>query len=84
MLCALDGSKRSESIVNHATRFARLLDMPLRLMAVAVPHGMPMAPFGTEMLADPAALDTEERILSTYLASLLPQCPAGTTTFGIV
>ena len=50
------------------------------LMAVSVPRPMPMSPFGTELLADPAALDAEAGVLADYLASLLPQCPAGTTT----
>ena len=80
LLCALDGSPRGETIVSHATRFARLLQMPLGLMAVAVPHPMPMSPFGTELLADPAAVDAEVGVLAGYLASLLPQCPEGTTT----
>lgn len=80
LLCALDGSADSETIVSHATRFARLLHMPLGLMTVAVPHPMPMSPFGTELLADPAALDAETSVLQDYLASLLPQCPEGTTT----
>lgn len=80
LLCALDGSAGSETIVSHATRFARLLHMPLGLMAVAVPQPMPMSPFGTELLADPAALDAEAGVLTDYLVSLLPQCPEGTTT----
>lgn len=80
LLCAVDGSPRSETIVSHAARFARLLNMPMGLMAVSVPRPMPMSPFGTELLADPAALDAEAGVLADYLASLLPQCPAGTTT----
>ena len=80
LLCALDGSPRSETIVNHATRFARVMQMPLGLIAVAVPHTMPMSPFGTELLADPTAIDADVGVLTQYLASLLPQCPEGTTT----
>ncbi len=79
LLCALDASPFAEGIVPHATTFAAVLQMRLALVSVAIPQAMPMAPFGTEMLADVNALDNEEARLASYLTDMLPRCPVGTT-----
>ena len=80
LLCALDGSAFSERILPHAVQLASALQSPLRLMAVAIPHAVPMSPFGTDLLADRVALDDEEMRLHNYMGSVVSQCPAGTTT----
>jgi len=79
LLCALDASPFAEGIVAHATTFAAVLQMRLALMSVAIPQTLPMSPFGTELLADVNALDSEELRLADYLTGMLPRCPVGTT-----
>ncbi len=79
LLCTVDGSAFGERIVSHAARLARVLELPMRLMAVARPHTVAMAPFGVEMLASPDALSQEEARLRAHLTGLLPQCPPDTT-----
>ena len=80
LLCPLDGSPFSEAMIPHARTFAEAFDMQMALFAVTVPHAMPMAPMGTELLADPAALEAESQGRSEYLSRMLSQCPAGATT----
>lgn len=79
LLCALDASSFAEGIVTHATTFAAVAQMRLALISVAIAQTIPMAPFGTEMLADVDGLDTEESRLANYLTGILPRCPVGTT-----
>ena len=80
VLCPLDGSAFSEAVLPHARTFAEALGMTMSLFAVAVPHAMPMAPMGTELLADPNALEAELQGRVEYLTSMLAHCPAGSTT----
>ncbi len=79
LLCPLDGSPFSEAMIPHARAFAEALDMPMALFGVTVPHAMPMAPIGTELLADPGALEAESDGRRQYLARMLAQCPVGAT-----
>lgn len=80
LLCPLDGSAFSETMIPHARAFAEALGMQMSLFAVSVPHAMPMAPMGTELLADPGALEAESQGRTEYLTRMLAQCPAGSTT----
>lgn len=80
LLCPLDGSAFSESVVPHARAFADALGVPMSLFAVTVPHAMPMAPMGTGLLADPGALEAESLGRTEYLTRMLAQCPADSTT----
>jgi len=83
LLCPMDGSETSEAMLPHARAFAQAVGLPMALFAVIVPHHIPMAPLGTEMLADPAALEVEEKGRDEYLRQLLPLCSPGTTTRSI-
>ena len=67
-------------MIPHARAFAEVLNMQMTLFAVSVPHAMPMAPLGTELLIDPGALEAESQGRNDYLTRMLSQCPAGTTT----
>ena len=80
LLCPLDCSPLAESVLPHARTFAAVLGLRLALVSVAVPHPMPMAPLGTELLADPAALDAEVRGCAEYLQRVAATCPPQTTT----
>jgi nucleotide-binding universal stress UspA family protein len=80
LLCPVDGSAWSESVLPHARRFADVIGVPMALFTVSVPHSMPVAPFGTELLIDPEALDAETREQERYLTGLLAQCPPDSTT----
>lgn len=80
LLVPLDGSPFSEAILPHAQRFAAVAGMSLHLVAVSVPHAMPMAPFGAEtLLADDSALQAEEAGRLTYLERIRAALPPGTT-----
>jgi nucleotide-binding universal stress UspA family protein len=84
LLCPLDGSPFSESILPHARTFAEVTGMTLKLVAVTVPHAIPMAPFGAEaLLADDSALVAEESGREEYLARMAATCPAGTQTVAL-
>lgn len=80
VLCPLDGSAWSESALPPARTLADVLGAAMSLFTVAVPHSMPVAPFGTELLVDPDALDAETREQERYLIGLLGQCPPESTT----
>jgi nucleotide-binding universal stress UspA family protein len=80
LLCPLDGSPFAESMLPHAKTFAEALSLRMHLIGVAVPHAIPMAPFGAEaLLADSEALDAETSGREDYLARVATECPAGTT-----
>ncbi|BAH39801.1 MAG TPA: universal stress protein [Gemmatimonas aurantiaca] len=80
LLCPLDGSPFAESMLPHATAFAEALGLRMHLIGVAVPHAIPMAPFGAEaLLADHDALDAEASGREDYLERVASECPAGTT-----
>lgn len=80
VLCALDGTLFAEAMLPHARAFAAAAGVPLHLASVAVPHIMPMTPFGTEMLLlDEQTVDLETASRSDYLARVSRGCPAGTT-----
>lgn len=80
LLCPVDGSTFSEAILPHAIQFAEACGIPLSLFSVVLPHPVPMAPFGADvLLADPSFLEQDERDRAAELARLAAQCPAGTT-----
>jgi len=80
LLCTLDGSPFAEAIIPHATTFAHATGLTMALLSVAVPHAMPMAPFGVEaLLGDDSALELEEAGRREYLVRIAALCPAGTT-----
>ena len=84
LLCTLDGSPFAEAILPHATTFAEATGLTLSLLSVAVPHSMPMAPFGAEsLLADDSAMELEAAGRRDYLARIAAQCPAGTTIHSV-
>lgn len=79
LLCALDGSPFAEAILPHAIAFAEATGLAMALLSVAVPHAMPMAPFGAEaLLADDGAIELEAAGRSEYLTRMAAQCPPGT------
>ena len=80
LLCPLDGSPFSEAMLPHARVFSEALGLRMHLIGVAVPHAIPMAPFGAEaLLADNEALKAETWGREEYLAKVAAQCPPGTT-----
>jgi nucleotide-binding universal stress UspA family protein len=80
LLCPLDGSPFSESILPHARRFAEATGMTMHLVAVAVPQSVPLAPFGAEaLLADDSFAHDEEAARADYLQRVAGSCPPGTT-----
>ncbi len=80
LLCPLDGSPFSEVILPYARAFAEAIGARLHLISVAVPHAIPMAPFGAEaLLADGQALEAEASGREDYLSRVAADCPAGTT-----
>jgi nucleotide-binding universal stress UspA family protein len=84
LLCSLDGSPFAEAILPHAKRFAEATGMTMALFSVAIPHGMPMAPFGAEaLLADDSAIALEEAGRGEYLTRISKQCPPGTTVHAV-
>ena len=84
LLCPIDGSAFSEAVLPHAARFAQVAGLNMALLAVVVPHAVPMAPFGAaELLADGSALEVEEAGHLAYLQQRVAQCPAGTTVHAV-
>ncbi len=83
VLVPLDGSALAESVLPHARTFAEAIGASLALIAVSVPHAMPMAPFGTELLADTGAMDAELQGREDYLTRIQATCAAGTTTHAV-
>ncbi len=80
LLCPLDGSPFAEEALPHANTLADALGLHMHLIAVAVPHAIPMAPFGAEaLLADSHALEAEVAGRETYLARIAAGYPSGTT-----
>lgn len=80
LLCPLDGSPFAEEILPHARTFAEAIGTRLHLIGVAVPHAIPMAPFGAEaLLADGQAIEAETSGRKEYLARIAADCPSGTT-----
>ena len=80
LLCTLDGSPFAEAILPHATAFADAAGLTMALFSVAVPHAMPMAPFGAEaLLVDESALALDESGHRAYLTRMASHCPPGTT-----
>jgi nucleotide-binding universal stress UspA family protein len=58
--------------------------MTMKLVAVTVPHSIPMAPFGAEaLLADDSALVAEESGREQYLTRIAATCPPGTQTVAL-
>ena len=81
LLCTLDGSPFAERMLPHAASFADACGMTMALFSVTMPHAVPTAPFGAEMLlADPAMLELEEHDRTEYLQRMAAACPPGTTT----
>ena len=77
LLCTLDGSPFAEAILPHATTFAQVAGLTMTLLSVAVPHAMPMAPFGAEaLLADDSAMALEEAGYREYLTRIASACIA--------
>lgn len=84
LLCTLDGSPFAEAIIPHAVTFAEAAGLSMALLSVAVPEGMPMAPFGAEaLLVDDGALALEEAGRRDYLTRMAAHCPAGTGTHAV-
>ncbi len=79
LLVTLDGSPLAERALPHAITLASTLGVPVALFGVTVPMAMPMAPIGTELLADPGAMETEVRSREQYLERMLVDCPPGST-----
>jgi nucleotide-binding universal stress UspA family protein len=84
ILCPLDGSPFAESMLPHLRLFADALGLRLHLLAISVPHALPMAPFGAEtLLADDSALRAEEAGRLEYLQRMQAQCPPGTVVTAV-
>lgn len=84
LLCTLDGSPFAEAILPHARVFAEAAGLTMALCSVAVPHAMPMAPFGAEaLLADDSAMVLEEAGRREYLTRIASECPPGTTVHSV-
>lgn len=84
LLCTLDGSPFAEAILPHAKTFAEAAGLTMALLSVAVPHAMPMAPFGAEaLLVDEGAIALEEAGRREYLTRLAADCPAGTAVHAV-
>jgi nucleotide-binding universal stress UspA family protein len=80
VLVPLDGSAFGDSIVYHAARLAEALDAPLALYTVAIPHAIPMAPFGAEaLLADEGDLSHQEQEARERLTALAGTLPPNCT-----
>ncbi len=80
MLVTLDGSRFGDSILPHATSFAEAAGVSLELFTVAIPHAIPMAPFGTDsLLADEGDLTRQEHEAQQRLQALAESLPAGTS-----
>jgi nucleotide-binding universal stress UspA family protein len=80
LLCTLDGSAFGEAILPHAIMFADAAGLTMTLLSVAVPHAMPMAPFGADArLANDSAMALEEAGRLEYLTRVASTCPPGTT-----
>ncbi|MEI6739511.1 MAG: universal stress protein [Gemmatimonadaceae bacterium] len=80
LLCPVDGSGFSEAVLPHAVQFAEACGIGMALFSVVLPHPVPMAPFGADvLLADPAFLEQDERDRAAELTRLAATCPAGTT-----
>lgn len=81
VLCPVDGSGFSEVVLPHAVQFAEACGIGMALFSVVLPHPVPMAPFGADvLLADPSFLEQDERDRAAELTRLAATCPAGTTT----
>lgn len=84
LLCTLDGSPFAEAILPHAKTFAEAAGLTLALLSVAVPHAMPMAPFGAEaLLVDDSAIALEEAGRREYLTRIASDCPLGTVVHAV-
>lgn len=80
IMVPLDGSPFGESVLPHAEALAAALGTHLALFSVAIPHAVPMAPFGTEaLLADDTDLTRQEHDARERLAILQRMLPPGTT-----
>ncbi len=84
LLCTLDGSPFAEAILPHAKTFAEAAGLTMALLSVAVPHAMPMAPFGAEaLLVDDSAIALEEAGRRDYLTRMAADCAPGTTVHAV-
>ena len=84
LIVTLDGSPFAEAILPHASAFAEAAGLTMALLSVAVPHAVPMAPFGAEaLLADDSAMALEETGRHAYLARMASECPPGTTIHAV-
>jgi nucleotide-binding universal stress UspA family protein len=84
LLCTLDGSPFAEAILPHAKTFAEAAGLTMALLSVAVPHAIPMAPFGAEaLLVDESALVLEESGRLAYLTRMASACPPGTSVHAV-
>jgi nucleotide-binding universal stress UspA family protein len=80
MLVPLDGSPFADSMLPRAADFAKSLGLSLRLFTVAIPHAVPMAPFGTEaLLADESDLTRQEHDARERLEALARAMPVPCT-----
>ncbi len=81
VLVPLDGTAFSDTILPHATRLAEALGSSIELFTVAVPHAIPMAPFGADsLMADASDLTRQEHEAQQRLKGLTDSLPAGTTS----
>ncbi len=81
VLVPLDGSAFGDAILPHATRLGEALGESIELFTVAIPHAIPMAPFGADsLLADEGDLTRQEHEAQQRLKGLTESMPEGTTT----
>ncbi len=80
VLVPLDGSAFGDTIIPYAKRFAEATGASLELFSVAIPHAIPMAPFGTDsLLADEGNLTRQEHEAKQRLRELADTMPEGTS-----
>lgn len=80
LLVTLDGSKFAESILPHASRFAKALGIEMELVRVAEPASTPMALFGADALVveDFVSMDEEAEAFK-YLQEHASRLSSGKT-----
>ncbi len=80
VLVSLDGSAFGDAIIPYAKRFAEAMGASIELFTVAIPHAIPMAPFGTDsLLADEGDLTRQEHEAQQRLRELAATMPEGTS-----
>lgn len=80
VLVPLDGSAFGDTIIPYAKHFAEAVGASIELFSVAIPHAIPMAPFGTDsLLADEGDLTRQEHEAQQRLQELADTMPEGTS-----